>query len=204
MAPTGEIFKVTRLLHGTVQVHNVTDDADWGDDQEDELAPTARHYDHYDHELPNEDGESPEEEESEELIDEDTKLKNERDLKWRAPNGFQHQETYDKEWIRIRDEFFSNTVFGNVDVDTREERATPNEYPLKNEKGVVIIENAACDLSGQPTEEGLWYKGPVRAVRYGLCDICSSPACGCLPRVEPLMHMYAFSLQVRALGRGRG
>ena len=27
------------------------------------------------------------------------------------------QETYDKEWIRIRDEFFSNTVFGNVDID---------------------------------------------------------------------------------------
>ena len=120
-------------------------------------------------------------------------MKNERDLKWRAPNGFQHQETYDKEWIRIRDEFFSNTVFGNVDVDTREERATPNEYPLKNEKGVVIIENAACDLSGQPTEEGLWYKGPVRAVRYGLCDICSSPACGCLPRVEPLICICTLS-----------
>jgi hypothetical protein len=169
----------------------VTGDENWGDDQDEELAPTAKHYDHYDHELPNEDGESPKEEESEELIDEDTKLKNEQDLKWRAPNGYQHQETYDKEWIRIRDEFFSNTVFGNVDVDRRDERATPNEYLLKNEKGVVIVENAACDLSGQPTEEGLWYKGPVRAVRYGLCDLWKVPRVGYPPLTCACTHSLA-------------
>ena len=71
-------------VYRLTQVHNVTDGQDWGEDQEEELAPTARHYDHYDHEL---DEPVDPVEESDEVVDEDQKFKMEQDLKWRSPNG---------------------------------------------------------------------------------------------------------------------
>jgi hypothetical protein len=87
---------------------------------------------------------------------------------WRSPNGFQFQETYDKEWMRIRDEFYDNAVFGNVDIDKREDRnSAPDEYVLKNEQGYVVIENAQGDAKEKA--KGLW------SVSFHLLCVCSLP-----------------------------
>jgi len=146
-------------------VHNVPEHAEF---DEDELAPTAKHYDKYHHQLEGEpeDDDPPGKEDA--IMSDEDKLKNQRDLLWRSPIGFKHQETYDIEWIRIRDEFYSNTVFGNVDIDKRDDKATPNVYTLKNGQGVVVVENATGGIGGRPMEDGLWYGGPVKATRYAL------------------------------------